>query len=277
MSCSPIRSSLTPRGASFVATERNAGADLARFYDLDLAGDGDDVQLYVALTGRRGHSILEFGCGTGRIAIPLAEAGHDVVGVDNDTHMLDRARSRWESVGRAGRGQLTLVEADLIAVDLGRRFDFVILGLNTLLMLGSHDAQLAALRVAARNLAPDGHAVIDVWLPTPADLAAYDGALELAWRRRDPETGDEVAKLWSADYDAATGVAEITTLFDSWPAGGGDVTRVARHDVLHLLTARELVMLVERAGMSAQTIGGDYAMTPFGAGSERVVLVSGLL
>lgn len=266
-----------PRGASFVATERDAGAELARFYDLDMAGHGDDVELYLALTGRRSHSLLELGCGTGRIAIPLAEAGHDVVGVDNDARMLDRVRSRWESVEKPDGGQLELVEADLTTVHLDRRFDFVILGLNTLPMLGGHDVQLAAVRVAARHLAPDGRAVIDVWLPTPADLAAYDGSLELAWRRRDPDTGDEVAKLWSAEYDAATAVAEITTFFDSWPAGGGGVRRVSRRDELHLLTSRELLMLVERAGLRAQTMGGDYAMTPFGAGSERVVLVCGLL
>ena len=67
---------------------------LARLYDLDLAQDPGDLDLYLALAGRTGGPILELATGTGRLAVPLAAHGHLVTGVDIDPAMLARARAR---------------------------------------------------------------------------------------------------------------------------------------------------------------------------------------
>ncbi|MDP8905276.1 MAG: methyltransferase domain-containing protein [Chloroflexota bacterium] len=257
--------------------ELSAAAELARLYDLDLADQRDDIELYLALA-RHGRPILELACGSGRICVPLAQAGHDVVGVDRDPAMLARAEAAWSAVSDGNSaGSLELIEGDITSLDLARRFELVILGFNGLLLVGDRDTQLAALRVAAAHLAPGGQAVVDVWLPAPDDLAAYDGRLELAWLRVDPDGGRAVAKLWAADYDAATLSARVTAIFDSWPTGGGPVRRIARTDEAHLLGASELLALAERAGLRPTSIGGDYSMAPFGQGSERVVLVCRLL
>ena len=263
-----------PRGGSFVAADPGAArAELARFYDLDMEGQREDVELYLALAGRGRLSILELACGTGRVAIPLATAGHDVVGVDHDPAALERGRRS----GRPAKGRLDLVEADITALDLRRRFDLVILGLNTLLMLGSRQAQASALESAARHLNDQGRLVIDVWLPSAHDLAAYDGRVELAWQKTDPDNGDQVSKLWSADYDAATATATITTWFDSWPAAGGPVHRVSRRDEMLLLGASQLTAMVEAVGVRVDRLAGDYSMVGFGPGSDRVILIGSLL
>lgn len=258
-----------------------ADADLARYYDLDLEGYADDVDMYLALAGRRAHAVLELACGSGRIAIPLAEAGHEVVGVDVNKSMMARAQGKWDErtvEAKSGTaGSLTLIEGDITALDLRRRFELVILGLNSLPLIGDREAQTTALRVAAAHLAADGRLVIDTYLPSPADLAAYDGTLELAWRRRDPATGAEVAKLWSADYEATTATATVTTFFDTWPASGGHVHRMARRDELHLIGVSELVALAGKAGLTVDTLAGSYDMSPLTADSERAVLVLHLL
>src|SRR3954451_18891542 len=92
-------------------------AALARLYDLDLAEDPGDVDLYLALASRAGGPIVELAVGSGRIAVPLAEAGHEVVGIDLDPAMLDRARRRSRTA------RLELVEGDVLQPrerDLGR-------------------------------------------------------------------------------------------------------------------------------------------------------------
>ena len=78
-----------------------AGDALARLYDLDLAEDPGDLDLYLALAGRTGGPVLELAVGTGRIAVPLAASGIDVTGVDTDPAMLARA----EAGGRRGRAE----------------------------------------------------------------------------------------------------------------------------------------------------------------------------
>jgi SAM-dependent methyltransferase len=220
--------------------------------------------------------VLELACGTGRLAVPLAEAGHQVTGVDIDPAMLGRARARW-GTRRRGRGSLELIEADLRTLELGARFDLAFLGLNTLIQLGAPDAQADAFACLARHLTPGGVAAVDVWLPAPEDLVLYDGRLVLEWVRDDPETGLRVAKQTSARYDPATAVAEIQTLFDAWPPAGGAAQRLGRTDRIRFIGAWEVERRATEAGLVVETRAADYDLTPFGPGAERLVLVAGLV
>jgi SAM-dependent methyltransferase len=261
-----------PVAQSALSTE----ALLARYYDLDLLDDPGDVDLYLALANRTDGPILELGAGSGRVAIPLAEARHSVTAVDLDRAMLDRAEARWKEVAPAG-GKLRVVAGDMTNIRLDERFDLVIIALNTLLQLGDADDQLAALRTVAAHLAPDGRAVIDVWLPAPEDLALYDGRVILEWQRDDLETNESVSKFASARYDAATAMVTLSQWFDIVREPSGTVTRVARTDRLRLVPAAELTHLATLAGLRVETLAGDYRMAPFGPGDERAILVGRLL
>lgn len=254
---------------------RLPGAELARYYDLDLLEEPGDLDLYLAMAARTSSPILELGIGSGRIAVPLALAGHRVTGVDVDPAMLERARSRWEaSRGRRPRGRLELVEADMRDADLEGRYALAILALNALLLLPDRDAQAAALRTCALHLAPGGLAIVDVALPGADDLAACDGRLTLDWVREDPETGELVTRTSSARYDAASASVDLVQVFDAVAPGGGPLRRTIRRDRLQLLSAAHLLDLVGDAGLAVEQAGGDHLLTPFGPGSTRVVLVT---
>jgi SAM-dependent methyltransferase len=253
-------------------------ADLARYYDLDLRDDPGDLDLYRALMTRQHGSILELAAGSGRLAVPLALAGHRVVAVDNDAAMLDRAASAWSTRrGRRPADRLTCVLADLTTLRLEERFGLVFIGLNSLLLLPGEDAQAAAFRTIAAHLRPDGLAVVDVLLPHAQDLALYDGRLQVEWVRQDPETGDQVVKSTSARHDAATATVVLTQIFDASPAAGGTVRRVLRVDTLRLVGARELTLLAEAAGLVIEQLAGDHQLTPLGAGDDRAVVLARLV
>ncbi len=258
-----------------------SGDELARYYDLDLADDPGDLDLYRALAARTGGPVLELGAGTGRLAVPLAADGLEVVAVDNDSAMLARARSRWTIERRAHRvrrgGRLELVEADLFELVPEPRFGLAILALNTLFLLGDAPRQGAALAVMARHLRRGGLAVVDAWLPSVDDLALYDGRLMLEWVRDDPESGLRVVKLASARYDAATRRLDLSAIFEACAPDGGPVMRYVRRDVLHLTSAAELVRAASDAGLRVDELGSDHGLTPFGAGASRVVLVASLV
>ncbi|HWH24584.1 MAG TPA: methyltransferase domain-containing protein [Candidatus Limnocylindria bacterium] len=253
-----------------MATEpaEEAGARLARYYDLDMADETADLDLYLALATATGGPILELAAGSGRIAGALAAAGHAVTGVDRDLAMLARAARLAPAV--------ELVEADITTVRLDRRFGLVVLALNGLLLVGDRPAQRATLDTIAAHLAADGRAVIDAWLPPADELAAYDGRLTLDWLRQDAQSGELVGKVTSARYDQATAVVRLVTIFESCPGPAGPVTRSVREDELQLLAASELLAMVERAGLEPVTVAGDYSLEPLGEGSERVLLVCGL-
>ena len=248
-------------------------AALARLYDLDLVDDPGDLDLYLALADRVNGPILELAVGTGRLAIPLAEAGHDVTGVDLERAMLDRARVRAERAGVAGR--LELVEADLVDVRLptAGEFGLAFLALNSLLVLPTRAAQRAAVRTLADHLAPDGVAAVDVWIPDADDLARFDGRISLEWPRLEPETGAIVTKAASAAHDAASATVTLTTIFEEG-GQGQPARRWVRRDRLRLVSADELRGFAEDAGLVVEALAGDYGLGPMGPGSDRAVLIA---
>jgi SAM-dependent methyltransferase len=259
--------------------QETAGEALARLYDLDLAEDPGDADLYRALAQRTGGPIIELAAGTGRIAIPLAAEGHRVVGVDLDPAMLARARRHADAaIARGDLGStaspIELVEGDLVdvALDGAGAFRLAILGLGSILLL-ARDRQRAAIGRMAELLAPGGLAVVEAWLPAPHELETYDGRVRLEWLRADPESGRTVAKLSAAWYDPASRVVTLTTIFDEADQGGAP-RRWTRSEALWLLNPDELRSLAEAAGLEIEQVAGDLALGPLDGASERVVVVA---
>src|SRR5687768_5318022 len=82
---------------------------------------------------RRKQSVLELAVGTGRAAIPIAQAGHRVVGTDHHPAMLKLAQQKRDAVGLKP-SQLELIEQDILDLKLGRKFDWICLLFNTFLL-----------------------------------------------------------------------------------------------------------------------------------------------
>ena len=164
-----------------------------------LAAQGHDVHGEAAFVLRLApRSVLDAGCGTGRVAIELSRRGVEVVGVDVDAAMLATARSRAPDLG--------WVEADLAALDLGRTFDVVVLAGNVLLFV-DQGAQPAVVARSAAHLAPGGALVTGFSLrrggygvtDLDRDAAAAGLTLEARYATWD-------ADPWTADADYALSV-----------------------------------------------------------------------
>jgi SAM-dependent methyltransferase len=255
--------------------DRATGVALARLYDVDMLEDPGDLDLYLALAARTGGPILELAAGSGRLAVPLAEAGYDVTAVDLDAAMLTRLRTRAWQDGAAVSDRLTVVEADIVglAAPEGAPFRLAILGLNSIMLLGSREAQRAAFDTMARALAPGGLAVVDVWLPAGQDFAHYDGRLSLEYSRIDPDTGLVVTKMASAEHQSGFGKVALTAIYDE-AAPGESPRRWTRRDELRLIDAEELRAMAQASGFAIEVLAGGYDLEPISAHDERAVLVA---
>jgi SAM-dependent methyltransferase len=256
-------------------------AALARFYDLDLQDDPGDLDLYLALADRADGRILELAAGSGRLAVPLAAAGHSVTAVDIDPAMLERARAR-AAAAKVPDGRLEFVHADLLELRLpdAGRYAMAFIALNSIMLLASREEQRRALQVLAAHLAPGGLAVVDAWLPDIEDLGRFDGRLILEWIRPDlPEDGEAdgdatlVTKTGAAIHDAATGTIALTAVFEA-ATQGGRIRRWARQDRLRLISADELAAFAEEAGLRVEVLAGGYDLGAIGPGAERAVLLA---
>jgi SAM-dependent methyltransferase len=105
--------------------------------------------------------ILEPFCGTGRILIPLALAGHTLVGMDQSAGMLERARGKVRHLPPEARERIDLIQADVLSAEWPRGFDLVILGCNCFYELAAPEEQEKCIRQAFQSLKPGGYLFID--------------------------------------------------------------------------------------------------------------------
>ena len=253
-----------------------AGAEFDRFapfYDLEFGGYADDLDLYRGFAAQAGGPVLELGCGTGRVLVPLAEAGFTVTGVDLSGGMLALAEGAVARAGVAGRA--TLVRDDIRTLArLGEaRFALTFSAINSFLHLETRADQLAALGAARRHLVPGGLLILDLFPPHPAVLLEYDGRLIHAATYRDPRTGERIDKFSASAVDLAEQRIETTFFYDRTRADGA-VERVAAPFALRYIARFELDLLLERAGFAAIQVFGSYDLDPFTPASERMIAVA---
>ena len=256
--------------------EPTTGADFDRFapyYDLEFGAFADDLALYRGFAARAGGPVLELGCGTGRVLLPLAVDGFAVTGVDRSAEMLARAR---EVVARAGvAGRVTLIQDDIRALrELGRaRFALALSAINSFLHVPTRDDQLAALAAVSRHLVPGGLLILDLFPPGPETLPDYDGRLVHAATYHDPHSGERIDKFSASTLDPAEQRIDTTFFYDRLRRDG-TVERVAAPFVLRYIGRFELELLLERAGFGDLQLYGSYDLAPLTAASERMIAVA---
>jgi len=246
-------------------TSAAESARLAEFYDLVYDPLSSDVDWCRALAARTGGPVLELGCGSGRVAVPLAADGHRVVGIERSPAMLERARAR---AARAGV-ELDLHEGDVRDFSLQESFPLVVMVLNTFLMLTPED-RWACLARAREHLADGGRFAMHVFQPDPAKVAGYEGAV-VEEGTFETESGSHVTVFTStrATVDRST---------FSWTCdevGAGQlVRRSSRRTTLHFLYRREAELLFSAAGFSIESLEGDWDGSPADEHSPRLLIVA---
>ena len=247
-------------------------AALPDFYDLEHAEWGDDVPLYVNFAVAVGDPILELGCGSGRLLVPLAEEGFRVVGTDRSRPMLERARRAVDEAGVGDRvrvlpGEMT--EADDVP---GGPFGLVIIALNGLLHLPTLEEQRQALLAARRALDPRGQLVVDVLNPAPELLRSFDGNVvhEGSWTL---DNGDRLDKFGARRLSPASQRIETDLWYDVTQPDG-TLRRVAASFPMRYLHASELRLLLEACGFVDLQLYGNYDLDPYDDAADRIVVTA---
>jgi SAM-dependent methyltransferase len=249
-------------------------ADLPDLYDLEHAGFSDDVELYLRLAEVVGDPVLELGCGTGRVLVPLAAAGHRITGIDRSRPMLDRARAFLQTHASTLSRRVTLFEGSLTEAESapGGPFGLVIFSLNGLMHLPTLAGQRAALASARRALDPRGMLVIDVLNPTPELLTTFDGRVQHEGSWREPD-GTVIDRFSARTHDAAAQRIDTELWYDLTDREG-HIRRVRSGFPMRYLVASELALLLEVSGFVEWKPYGSYDLDPFDDRSDRLIVTA---
>jgi ubiquinone/menaquinone biosynthesis C-methylase UbiE len=210
--------------------------------------------------------VLELGCGTGRIAVPIAAsgaaAGRRVIGLDSNQSMLDQAHRKMRAAGV----DIEYVLGDMRSFDLGRDdIDLAILSFNTINVLLTLEDALACLRCARRHLAPSGRLIIDTFLPSPPRLIAEE--LQIDYTLPD---GVTITITAHRSYDPAQ---QLRTLDHVIRSSDGGPVETDRSEV-HVYYPAELVLLLTQAGFDVVAMYGGYDQRRLDLRSHRQIFVA---
>lgn len=243
----------------------------AHFYDADMGDFADDLSLYHEMSRRTAGPVLDAMCGTGRVLVPLAEAGHTVVGLDVAPAMLAVVEQKMaQRPGLAKR--LRVVHGDVRSFELPDRFRLVLVPLNSFMHLETVPDQLAALAAIRRHLQSDGVLVIDLFNPDPRELVTDQGVL-VHERTFTTDDGRTVQKFVQRRTDAAAQRQHVEFVYDEIRADGTLIRRTLPF-TMRWLYRFELEHLLTRAGFVIDGLYGDYDLEPYTSESPQLIVVA---
>jgi SAM-dependent methyltransferase len=249
-----------------------AGGLGVQMYDLFTGGGllAGDVEFYLDCARRFGGPILELGTGTGRILMPLAEAGHEIVGLDLSPAMLGVAAAklgaRPELADRA-----RLVEGDMTAFDLAQLFALVIIPARSFQHVTEPAGQRAALACARRHLVAGGHLILDLFDPNFELLLAKDATALPPREARVPGSGHLVRRtMQSRRTDALRQTVEEALRFEEFDAAGNLVAQEETSWSLRWSTRHEIAYLLELCGFEPIEQFSDFKGSPPDYGREQL-------
>ena len=247
------------------------------WYDAEYVHIKGDIPYYRHVAGSVNGPLLELACGTGRLTLPMADAGATVVGVDASLPMLTRARTKQRALPASVRNRLSFRHADMRTVRLERRFAGIVLAFNTIMHMLTDDDLAAVLATAHVHLRDGGRFFVDLHTPM-TDLLDRDSEGRFDPQQMvDPKTGFRYIVTENNSYDPRQQINTMRFYYqrvdgDGVPIGAERYTEVQ----LRVLFPREIDRWLKDAGFEVLEDWDDFGRTqPFtGRGGRRVLVAA---
>jgi len=250
--------------------------DFGALYDAVPAySERADVAFYRREAERAAGAVLEVGCGTGRILLPIARDGRAITGVDGSREMLARCEAKLAAEPADVRERVTLHHADVRELAIGGRFALVIAPFRILQHMVAIDDQLQFLDGVARHLAPGGRFVFDVFNPNFASLVGVDGTEREDTPEQplpDGRTLRRTARVRRVRWVDQVNEIELAYHVGD-PRRGTTARQVQAFDMRWYLRA-ELEHLLARAGLRIAEAWGDFDGSPLSDTSREIVIAA---
>lgn len=239
---------------------------IAAYYDLEHAALTADAVMFRQFADCGKSRVLIAGVGTGRLAMPLAQSGCEVVGIDSSAAMLRIAASKTKSLP-----SVDLIQADMTGFDLSQSFSLVLVPLDTFSLLTNIDDRLRALICFRDHLDDQGLLIVDVVNPLVLPPASENG---ITRKRFDVFDGTRHVTAYDAlDIDQASQAMVMHVTYET--KQNGLVIEQETVDIpMGWVYRFELQLLLRLAGLEATHVYGDHDLVKYTANSPRMIVTA---
>jgi SAM-dependent methyltransferase len=247
-------------------------------YDREHLGDEEDIGFYLSLSRRFApRKVLELGCGTGRITLPLAQLGFDVVGLDNQPEMLQKAEERRLRTSSEIRQRLQFIEGDMRTWSAHADFDLILIPASSISHVLSLEDQLAVWKTCHDNLRPDGRLLVEITMPNMASFAdSYTvpsrTLVEIDIDNVSESDGTRLIRRKTTRYLRHEQRAQIRFIYEKYQDGRG-VESYVDDFASHVFFPRELRLLFVHTGYEVEETLGDYRGRALMADSPVMIMI----
>ena len=245
----------------------------ADIYDTVYSYVREDIPFYLEEAADADGPVLELGCGTGRVAIPIAQSGIETVGIDSSAAMLDVARGKARRLG-LGDDSLRLVLADMRDLSLDRQFALAIIPFRGFLALMTVEDQRRTLTRVREHLAPGGRLAFNIFVPD-LNMLLREGDTPYHVRDvTDPESGATHVLWEQSSFDNHNQIVSTRLIVEELDASRTVVRRTYRDFQLRYAYRWEVYHLLVACGFEVVELYGDFDRSPFDESSTEMVWVA---
>ncbi len=243
----------------------------ADYYDLTQRGVAGDIPFYVEMAKQIQGDVLDLACGTGRLSIPIAQAGLSVTGLDLSVDMLRRAEQKAAEAGVSEA--IAFLQGDMRKFDLQKTFPLIMIPFRSFLhLLHIHD-QMKALTCIRQHLAPGGKFVMNVFVPNISHL--YEESEKMSLRGMVPlDSGEQIAMWDYTLYDHFQQLAEVTRTYERISPQGVVTEKIVGRFTLRYIFPAELHHLLRLNGFKVVQRYGSFDKAPFDGRSSELIIIA---
>ena len=225
-----------------------------------------DIDFFVGAAKDAGGPVLEVGCGTGRVLIPSARAGVDVLGLDLSPQMLAVCRERLQQESLAVQARVQLVQADMRAFDLGRLFTLATLPFRPFQHLITVEEEVSCLENIRRHLVEGGRLVLDLFNPSLDALSGQTEGEEVGDEPRFSTTNGRsvLRRLKIVAHDRFTWVNQVELIYYVTHQDGRE-ERLVHAFPMRYLFRFEAEHLLARCGFEVEQLYSGFDRSPYGS------------
>jgi SAM-dependent methyltransferase len=225
----------------------------------------EDVQFFVEAARVSGGPVLELGCGTGRVLIPTARAGIEIVGIDSSPHMLQVCQKHLVCESKAVQQRVRLIQADMRGFEVDQAFPLVTLPFRPFQHLTTVEDQMSCLEAIRKHLGRGGRLILDLFNPSLKMLVEENLGKEFGdepeFTIPDGRRVLRLQKIVARDYSTQTNQIELIYLITH---ADGRKERLVHAFPMRYLFRFEAEHLLVRCGFRVEDVYGDYDKSPFG-------------